>query len=207
MLFDQYYRKFKKTDDVGNIHIEEHFDGMDDEFRECIKELGGKTFNNGLYRVYRGDQIQQATDSMRKAFPEMKDRIICFGFDWLGRNFAIDLNRKENDNPLVLLLEPGAGEAMQIPVSIIDFHNDELVNHTNDALAVNFFNEWRSQTNLAIGYYQCVGYKVPLFLGGDDTVDNLELLDMDVYIDICGQLRNKTKELPNGMTISDITID
>jgi len=207
MLFDQYYRRFRKTDDVGNVHIQKHLEGIDNEFCECIKELGGKTFNSGLYRVYRGDQIQQATDSMKKAFPEMKDRIICFSFDWLGRNFAIDLYRKENEKPLVLLLEPGAGEAMQIPVSIIDFHNDELVNHTNDALAVDFFKEWRSQTNLAIGYHQCVGYKVPLFLGGDDTVDNLELFDMDVYIDICGQLRNKTKELPNGMTIRDITID
>ncbi|WP_321414150.1 T6SS immunity protein Tdi1 domain-containing protein [uncultured Desulfobacter sp.] len=207
MLFEQFYNTFQETADIGNAKIETNFDGINDDFRKCIRELGGKTFNNGLYRVFRGDQIQQATELMKKAFPEMNDRIICFSYDWLGRNFVIDLSRIEKNNPLVLLLEPGAGEAMQIPVSIIDFHNDELVNYTNDALAVNFFNKWQRKMDLAIGHNQCVGYKVPLFLGGDDTIDNLGLIDLEVYISICGELRNKTKELPNGMTLGDITIN
>lgn len=206
MIFENFYNTFQVTDDIGNAHTKTTFKAMDNSFKDCIREFGGKTFNNGLYRVFRGDQIQRATDTMKEVFPKMRDRIICFGFDWLGRNFSIDFSRKKNGKPLILLLEPGAGEAIQIPASIIDFHNDELVNYTNEALSANFFDEWYSQTNVTIKHSQCVGYKVPLFLGGGDIVDNLELIDMDVYINICGQLRNMTKKLPNGMTIKDITM-
>lgn len=208
MEFKQFYNKFNLINDIGNAGIElKGFEVIDDDFRSCIKELGGKTFNKGIYRVYRDDQIAKATESMKKVFPELSKRIVCFGYDWLGRNFAVDIARKEDGKPLILLLEPGAGESMQIPVSIINFHNDELVNYAHDALAINFFKEWQEQKDITIQSNQCVGYKIPLFLGGSDTVDNLELMNMDVYIHICGQLRNKAIELPNGMTIRDISID
>ena len=36
---------------------------------------------------------------------------------------------------------------------------------------------------------RCVGYKVPLFLGGADDIGDLELADLDVYWTITGQLR------------------
>ena len=39
-----------------------------------------------------------------------------------------------------------------------------------------------------------------------DSVDNMELVDLDVYVEICGQLLNKTKTLPDGAVIGDITI-
>jgi hypothetical protein len=34
---------------------------------------------------------------------------------------------------------------------------------------------------------------VPLFLGGEDNIDNLELTDMEVYWYIIAQLISKTK--------------
>ena len=208
MDFKHFYNIYKLTDTTTNTGNElKELGDIDDEFRFCIKELGGKTFNNGLYRVYRDDQVLIATESMKKVFPELNKRIVCFGYDWLGRTFAVDIARKENDKHLILLLEPGAGESMQIPVSIINFHNDELVNYANDALAINFFKEWQGQKNISIQFNQCVGYKIPLFLGGSDTVDNLELMDMDVYIHLCEQLRNKVIELPDGMSIRDISFE
>ena len=39
----------------------------------------------------------------------------------------------------------------------------------------------------------CVGYKVPLFLGGADVLANLEVIDLSVYVEICGQLRNEAR--------------
>lgn len=37
---------------------------------------------------------------------------------------------------------------------------------------------------------QCAGYKVPLFLNGQDTLDNLEVSDMEVYWEIMAPLIN-----------------
>ena len=42
-----------------------------------------------------------------------------------------------------------------------------------------------------IGLEDCVGYKIPLFLGGNDEISNLEITDMEIYWGICGQLITK----------------
>lgn len=119
--------------------------------------------------------------------------MIPFGYDWLGRYFAVDFGRMKDNQPLILLLEPGAGEAMQIPAPVTEFHNETLVELANDALALSFYKEWKEINPDDIQPDQCVGYKVPLFLNGADDIDNLELSDLSVYIEICGQLRNKVK--------------
>lgn len=43
------------------------------------------------------------------------------------------------------------------------------------------WNDWLASGGLHPTYGQCIGYKVPLFLGGKDDVSNLELSDLDVY--------------------------
>ncbi len=50
----------------------------------------------------------------------------------------------------------------------------------------------------------CVGYKKPLFLGGSDTTDNLELAKLEVYWEISAQLLNKTRDLPIGTHVNNI---
>lgn len=48
---------------------------------------------------------------------------------------------------------------------------------------------------------QCIGSKKPLFLGGEDTIENLESLDLDVYWHIMGQVIAKVRGLPPGTPI------
>jgi hypothetical protein len=147
-----------------------------------IGELGGQTFNHGLYRVFRADQLASAREAMEGVFPEYRGRIVPFGFDWLGRHFASDLARVENGKPMVLMLEVGAGEAMEIPASALDFHNVELVEYADDALSAPFWSQWRAGNPSDLKFTDCVGYKVPLFLGGADVVANLEVIDLSVYV-------------------------
>jgi hypothetical protein len=40
---------------------------------------------------------------------------------------------------------------------------------------------------------RCVATKVPFFLGGKDSVENLEIIDLEVYWSLSGQLRNGTR--------------
>ncbi len=173
---------------------------------EILAELGGQTFNHGVFRVFRADQIPAAVQAMEAMFPQYRGRLLPFAFDWLGRHFALDLAKGENGHPQILMLEVGTGQAMIIPVPVMDFLNVELVEYAADALATSFWQEWRSLNPADLAFTDCVGYKVPLFLGGTDVVANLEVSDMSVYIELCSQLRNKTRKLPPGQSIGSVTL-
>lgn len=174
------------------------------ELEQILDSFGGKTFNHGLYRVLRSDQILKVKRAMENAFPEYRGRIVPFAFDWLGRHFVIDLARMQKGRNLVMMLEIGAGEAMEIPASLLDFHDIELVKYANDALSVPFWHQWRTLNPVDLTFTDCAGYKVPLFLGGADDIANLEVIDLDVYVEICGQLRNKIRTLQEGQSIQTV---
>jgi hypothetical protein len=195
---------FTITADSGNQAFSPSADFGIQNLGWILNALGGKTFNHGLYRVLRSDQIQASTQAMEAAFPEYRGRIVTFAFDWLGRHFASDRGRVEKGHPQVLMLEVGAGEAMEIPASVVDFHNVELVDYTDDALAVPFWRGWRKENPTDLAFTDCVGYKVPLFLGGADVLHNLELIDLSVYVEVCGQLRNKVRTLRPGQSIRSV---
>jgi len=206
MTLAPFIDRFEITADDGNSVNTTLSKCGDPKLIEIITALGGKTFCHGLYRVLRGDQVLESKEAMEGVFPEFVKRIVPFGYDWLGRHFAVDLGRVEGGVPQVLMLEVGAGEAMQIPSSIEDFHNIEIVNHANDALSFQFWKRWRETNPNALAYSECVGYKVPLFLGGNDNLSNLEIIDLSVYVHICGQLRHKTLSLSDGQTIGRISM-
>ncbi|WP_193213716.1 T6SS immunity protein Tdi1 domain-containing protein [Luteolibacter marinus] len=133
------------------------------------------------------------TNHVVATFPEYRGSIACFGYDWLGRVFALD-QRNDEEQWQILMIEPGAGEAMKIPASFAEFHNVELVEYAADALAEPFFEEWVASGGAAPRRLECVAYKVPLFLGGEDVIGNLEMSDMEVYWHLCGELRRSIRE-------------
>jgi len=174
------------------------------EFLDCF---GGRGFNRGIYRTHKISDISKWNFILGEAFPEFKDGFICFGYDWLGRHFALDLKREVSRELLILMFEPGTGEVLEIPVSLHQFHEIEVVDFQNESLAVDFFKLWiERQNGKTLSHGECAGYKVPLFLGGKDEISNLEIMDMEVYWNICSQLLQKVRHLPPGASISQIQI-
>lgn len=171
-----------------------------------FSELSAASFGGGLYRVHTPDGAEEWTSRAEELFPELTDRMLVFGYDWLGRQFAADAHRMEGDHYQVLILDPGTGEALEVPTTVADLHTEELVQYGDAALAVDFYADWREASGdedfLAEG--ECVGYQVPLFLGGDDDVSNLARIDMEMYWTIVIQLRSGERELPPGATIQDV---
>ncbi len=105
----------------------------------------------------------------------------------------------------MLLFEPGTGEVLEIPFSFADFH-EQLDELQEAALAGSFYAAW-TQANpelppLSVAH--CIGYKVPLFLGGKDTIENLEVFDLEFYWSMSGQLRRGTQTLPPGTSIGQV---
>lgn len=176
-------------------------------YRELMDEFSGCSFEGGLYRVHElatgiaGQKLAVA------GFPELAGRVSVFGFDWLGTQAALDFGRMRDEAPQVLLLEPGTGQALEVPVDVVRFHDEEIVDRRDSALASHFFAEWldANPTNPGLKFRECVGYRVPLFLGGTDTIDNLELVDFEVYWDLLGQLRGQARPLASGTRIERVS--
>jgi len=171
------------------------------ELNELVATFGGASFRGGLYRILRSGDAGAWRDRVAIAFPEFSGRATCFGFDWLGRAFALDTTRTEDRRAAVLMFDVGAGEALEVPTNVESFHDSELVEYTDAALAENFHRKWLRSGGAEPAFDQCVGYKKPLFLGGTDELENLELSDLDVYWHVTGQLRAKTRGVPVGTRV------
>ncbi|MDI6026608.1 DUF1851 domain-containing protein [Corticibacterium sp. UT-5YL-CI-8] len=167
---------------------------------------GAKSFLNGAYRLHDSKDVARFTELAINAFPDLTSRITCFGADWLGRQFALDTARVVSGEEQVLLLDPGSGEMLEIPVDYSLFHTSELFYAADAAVAYNFFQSWLSSGGSAPAYDQCVGYKLPLFLGGRDDVSNLAISDLEIYWDISAQLLDKARRLPFGTQIGRTTL-
>jgi hypothetical protein len=161
---------------------------------------------SGAYRLHRPEDIEPFTTFAREAFPHLAGRIKCFASDWLGRQFALDNARVIDGEPQILLLEPGTGQALEIPFDYVAFHAKELVDFPDAAVSYGYFEDWLAGGGAVPDYWQCVGYTTPLYLGGDDSVSNLALQDFAVYWALCGQLLAQTSDLPVGTVIGGVTI-
>ena len=179
------------------------------QLRPLFEELAAASFGGGLYRVHTPDLARLWTEKVEECFPEFADRVVCFACDWLGRQFALDRERRDGRRYLVTLLEPGTGDALEIPATIATLHTDELVQNGDAALALDFYADWReaSGDDDYLELYECVGYGVPLFLGGADEVSNLGRIDMYAYWSVAAQLRHGESELPRGTTIHDVEFE
>jgi hypothetical protein len=54
---------------------------------------------------------------------------------------------------------------------------------------------------------QCYAFEVPPVLGGKMGADNVEVLDIYVWVSICGQIHRQVRALPPGTKISEFKTD
>ena len=168
---------------------------MNDDLRVLFSQYGGMSFNHGRYRIFSVDDVSYWNGMVLRAFPSFFGRVTCFAIDWLGRVFATDTARLEGLHPGVVMFQPGTAEVLEIPCNVETFHENELVQYREEALAASFYHQWIDGGGVPPNARQCIGYKIPLFLGGADAVDNLEVSDLDVYWTISAQLIQKTRGL------------
>ena len=180
-----------------------------DGYGEFAERWAGCTFERGLYRIHDASSGPRGLALIEECFPAYRSRATPFGFDWLGRQMALDSERAESGEPLVLLFEPGSGEVFQVPATLRGFHDDELIDNTDAALLDVMFEDWSmlNESELPLSHDQCVGYKVPLFLGGRDEVHNLEVTDMAVYWSLSAQIGAQVAQAPPGTPVRGVRIE
>lgn len=151
----------------------------DDLYNEFIDELGGKIFGKGLFNSFATEDLDKWQKIVTNVYPEFENGFKLFGYDWLGRCLGIDIRDKNKEQ--ILMFEIGTHDVLEIPCTFEEFLNEEIPLYADACLAESFFMEWLDETNIEISKGKCIGYKVPLFLGGEDSVENLKECDMEIY--------------------------
>jgi len=206
-VYARFGEKFSADNAGSPVGLGVKAEGCEQHLHALFAQFGGLSFNNGLYRVMSSEASSDWSGLMGNAFPAFVGAVPCFGFDWLGRVFALDARRPVEGLAGVVMLEPGTGQVLEIPCNVHTFHESELIEYREEALAVSFFQKWISIGGVAPRMDECVGYKKPLFLGGKDVVENLGRSNMDVYWNIAKQLIAKSRGRPVGTQIGSAHID
>lgn len=176
-MFDNFLRCF------GENSITKVIDG--DPYEMFIKMYEGKQFGNGLFNVFYKTDIEKWTAIVGDAYPEVGNAIKTFGYDWLGRIFAID----ETNVNRILMFEIGTKQILEISCPFLEFLNKEIPLHHEACFATSFYSKWLRKKKIPVVYGRCIGYKIPLFLGGKDHIRNMEDSDMEVYWHILSQIK------------------
>lgn len=179
-------------------------------YLEFAQAYAGAEFGDGAYRVHDALSGSNSMSLVEEYFFWRAGELFPFAFDWLGRQFALDSSKPLKGSFQVVLLEPGSGQILNTPEDFVGFHERELVEFGDEDLAVDFFRAWREQRSLLTGsprelsWNECVGYKVPMFLGGLDELQNLEVVDVDVYWTLLGQLASSARGIESNTRITGV---
>lgn len=172
------------------------------ELEPFLAQFEGASFGNGLYRVHAMSEIKARTRLCIRYWPELDGHIVCFGSDWMGRQFAINCTRESES----YLLLPGEGDFLRIPQGLALLHDQEMISHPDDALDRSAYLRWLDAGGAVPGPDECVGYRQPRFLGGDESIDNLEIQGFTLYWELNAQLYQAVKDLPDGTPIGSIEL-
>lgn len=156
-------------------------------YKDFVKKFGGKQFAQGLFSAFTQDDIKRMEKHVYKAYPKFDGKVMLFGYDWLGRIFGLS---KKKGNEIVLMFEIGTLDVLEIPCDFLTFLNDEIPNYHSECFASGYFDQWKS-IGSPPNYGRCIGYKIPLFLGGEDTLVNMENSDLDVYWYLLSEIGRK----------------
>jgi hypothetical protein len=199
-MFDRLTEAFPVTMRGESV---EQVDSVPEVLQNCFRDMGGATLANGFYRFHSPSSAQAGNARCARLVSGFAGNFYCFAFDWFGRELAIDLRKPDGD---VIVVDPGGGEYLRSDEPFSSWH--DCVAGEEDPLAYPYYLEWREANPDAgpVGFDQCIGYLVPLFLGGVDEISNLALTDREVYFEICVQLSNGAAKLPTGATIDALRI-
>ena len=153
-------------------------------FMTFLNSLGGATFSEGVYCLIKPQEVGRRSAMLAEIFPEHADTA-CFGSDWLGRHYVISQSYRVSSEPGVLFLDPARGKVIQVPATFRRFHANMLAEQWRGLLDETLYARVRKRSGPAT-YATCYGYKLPPRLGGDESTDNLELWDAEVYLACIG---------------------
>lgn len=174
----------------------------EDPYNAFIDQFEGRSFGGGVLKVVEWADIPKwKEDILGVCLRRSEDGFRPFGYNWLGQFFAID-DQEGKGHVIIIDTDTTAYTDM----GFLEYLNVELPENPERSLHVTQYGEWVASHG-PVGPGECVGYKVPFFLGGDDSPDNMEVIDMDVYWTMTGQLWRAYLGLPEDTKIGNVSFE
>ena len=155
---------------------------------------------DGMLRLVGAGTGPSAQSFIRAGFPEFSTRAVPFAVDWIGRIVGVEPSESRKRDRASLAHH---GRFVRQP-AFGDYFDIDLVNDPTTFLESDLFRAWLGAGGPIPSIGQCVGFKVPLFLGGLGEVSNLEVTDIDFYWYVSAELRAQTRSFAPGTTIRNI---
>lgn len=159
----------------------------DETFRDLIHGYGGLCIQKGLFRIYTPEQSEKWTNILADTFENLEGEVVAFGTDWMGRQFA-----KQIQQPVIVMADIAEGDFYTMEASLEEFFNVDLVEHAEDTLQWTRFEEWNTE-GVVLQPHEIVGFIIPLKLGGVDSNDNRHVTDAEVDWKINQQIHQQTQ--------------
>ena len=158
--------------------------------KEFLAEIAGKSFNGGLYRTHTAEGIIKWTKFIEEEYPSLKGKVLCFGSDWKSVHYCISLKEYNNDDFAVIGFELCDRVVLRPLGNFCSFHNEMLLSTVamNELICKPYFDEWMQTQEKQLEYHECAGHKKYLCIGGEECVENLERIDMDVHLTLQSQI-------------------
>ncbi|MBV9644350.1 MAG: hypothetical protein JO334_12320 [Verrucomicrobia bacterium] len=117
------------------------------------------------------------------------------------------MGRLKGGEPEIFMFKLDEGVVLEIPYDLARFHDFELIDEPEIVLSSEMHGRWLARGGRVPNHKQCVSRKIPLFLGGPDTIDSLESSDLSVHWHVTAQLIDKTRDLPPGTKIQNFIFE
>jgi hypothetical protein len=193
-MFGNFLKHF--TPDSPHYEItNKDFDSVSDE--KLATSLNGGSFNNGLLSIVDTTLQKILQKDISVAFPAFKNTLPV-AYDWLGKVYAL---WGESEDKHIYIFDPGTGDVLETGVTLVDFFNKEFTDKSSDVVAERTYKKWLKEGNEPITYKQCVGYLVPLQLGGEDSFENYETTDLEAYWSVMSQIISQIDEMEEGTEV------
>jgi hypothetical protein len=176
-MFEKFLKFFGENDIIKT---------SENPYKSFITSFSGRQFGDGLLTVFFNGDLKKWHANVYNAFPITQGEFVLFGHDWLGNCLGIATDGPSKGN--VVIFEIGTAEILSTGCDFQTFLNNEIPNNGNASLSSIFYREWLNKKGTSVKYGRCIGYKIPLFMGGKDDITNLEDSDMDVYWSIISQV-------------------
>jgi hypothetical protein len=173
-----------------------------------IAVLPTAVYNDGLYAIIARKEATALTQLVETVFPTAPGKLAAFAVDWMGRVFCADgYNLDSQGAPTISFFDLAEPTSFATDVDFETFHNVTAVDDMADVFNLEQFSRWTAENKPPADGKSCIGYKVPLFLGGEDDQENMERTDRLVYLEMLTALWETAKNLPEGTSIEGVDLE
>ena len=165
-------------------------------------DVQGRSFNHGLIRFHSSASRPRWTEIIKDHIRLSPSETLPLFFDWEGKNIFY-----HRESGRTFFVDPSANDVDWLTQSIAELLDKVCSDEGPDILNEEDFEAARQHLGEpSLGFEECVGFVLPLFLGGSEEPSNREVADMEVYWEINRQLTEQTKDLRAGISIEGIKL-